>query len=775
VSDNPIALGSEFRASTTEYSYLNSTRTIALSGGGYVVLWGASIPGYVPGYFFQSYVTDVLAQRFDAGGNKVGGEFIVDQDQRYACDLGGAIATTDGGFIAVYYSYAPSVSVSGSEIVLSKFDADGNRVGNEARINLGTDYNQERPHIAALEGGGYVVAWEVREGGGYEPYDIHAQVYDALGAPVGGEIVVNQTTANYQEYARVTGLEGGGFAIVWSTYGYDADGAGNGNAAMARVFAADGSPVTDEFVMNTTVAGNQQDPNVTALAGGGFVAVWETPNAEPAPGWGYGIAAQIYDASGNPVGGEIVVNEQMANDQRDPAVAAAPDGGFVVVWWNYADYGVHAQRFASDGSRAGAEVRVDTFDNAYDDYLNYQASIEFLNDGSYVVGWARASGGSSGAYAIFGQRFAPQTFGTGADESFAGTPGNDWFGGLGGADSLSGGKGVDTLSGGNGNDTLDGGVGADVLYGGAGDDTYHVERRTDSTVELDGEGNDTVISPIAWTLAAYVDNLVLTGTALAGDGNDIANIITGNDLNNALRGRDGADTLIGGLGKDTLRGDSGADSMDGGGGDDTYFVDDAGDVITEALDQGYDTVNSQLSYQLAANIEELRLQGTDDLDGSGNDLANRIRGNDGANLLEGAENNDTLFGGAGADTLAGGIGNDRLTGSSQGDVFLFAAVNAGNDVITDFGKNVDKFDLSGNLFTKVALAGNGDTILTHAGGTVRLQGDFTLTLAQWNDRVINTARTAESASTFDWHEATTLAAQLQNDVVHFPNGDWLFA
>ena len=98
--------------------------------------------------------------------------------------------------------------------------------------------------------------------------------------------------------------------------------------------------------------------------------------------------------------------------------------------------------------------------------------------------------------------------------------------------------------------------------------------------------------------------------------------LTGNEFANTIVGNAGNDTLIGGAGNDTLNGGAGADTMAGGTGNDTYFVDNAGDVVTEAVGEGTDTILASVSYTLAAGseVEKLTATGSTGLTLTGNEL-----------------------------------------------------------------------------------------------------------------------------------------------------------
>ena len=304
------------------------------------------------------------------------------------------------------------------------------------------------------------------------------------------------------------------------------------------------------------------------------------------------------------------------------------------------------------------------------------------------------------------------------------------------ANHITGNTGANTLYGKGGNDTLVGGAGADVMYGGGGADTYAVENVLDQVIELAGQGIDTVLSRVSFTLGDNVENLEL----IAGSNVNA----TGNDLNNRLTGNIGKNTLDGKGGNDILNGGNEADIMIGGTGDDYFYVNRSDDQVIEFEDEGIDTVSSSFSYTLSEHLENLVLTTTLDLTGTGNANDNSLTGNSGKNTLTGFAGNDILNGKVGADTMIGGEGDDTYHVDNAGDVvteidgegYDTVISTAANYTLAEFveavtlgsyystnatGNDADNV-MTGNAGKNILLGGAGDDIINGGGGVDRLDG-----------------------------------------------------
>ena len=230
---------------------------------------------------------------------------------------------------------------------------------------------------------------------------------------------------------------------------------------------------------------------------------------------------------------------------------------------------------------------------------------------------------------------------------------------------------------------------------------YHVDPAVLAALGQGETRTDTFTVSLTDGHTATQETVTITLTGTAGDlslqGTNGAESLMGGSGNDTIKGLGGDDHLYGLDGNDSLVGGAGADTMFGGHGDDTYVVDSLSDIVSEEStgagidDSGNDRVFSTVSYTLGNFIEGLNLDGSGDINGTGNDLQNNIYGNGGANLLSGLGGNDKLKGGAGDDTLIGGAGNDILEGGTGSDHFVFDAAGASNGVdrISDFEHGID--------------------------------------------------------------------------------------
>jgi trimeric autotransporter adhesin len=277
---------------------------------------------------------------------------------------------------------------------------------------------------------------------------------------------------------------------------------------------------------------------------------------------------------------------------------------------------------------------------------------------------------------------------------------------------IIGGFDNDTLNGTPLVDLLDGNFGADIMRGGGGNDTYIVDDGSDAVFENVGDGTDTVRSFVHFVLPANVENLILeVGSGdLQGYGNGLPNTITGNEGSNLLDGRGGPDVLIG---------------QDG---NDLYVVDDAGDVVIEtSASGGNDVVFASAHFALSANVETLILEGTANLQGYGNDLANTLYGNVGNNLLDGRGAADGMRGDAGNDTyFVDDAGDQAIENAGEGNdaVFSTAHFALSANVETLVLQGIADLQGYGNTFANLLYGNGGHNLLDGRGGPDIMLGGF---------------------------------------------------
>jgi hypothetical protein len=300
-----------------------------------------------------------------------------------------------GNFVVVWNSIFQDGS--GSGVFGQRFDAAGVRVGGEFLVNNTTPGQQLAATVAVARRGDFVVAWEDQ----YGDIDIKARRYDRSGAALGAEFRVNAYTPGAQRFPSVAYDAAGNFVVVWGS-AHDGDAGG----VFGRRFGASGNPIGAEFTVNSYTTGFQGDPRVVGTAGGGFVVVFVGEG-----GSDY-LHARRFDAGGSPIGAEFSVTTSGAG--IEPAVAALPQGGFVVVWTSYlqdgSSFGVFGRAFDAQGLPLTPEIPVNSFTT---DAQAFPA-VAVDGQGGVVVIWESTlqDGSSQG---VFGQRFTAEGARRGAE------------------------------------------------------------------------------------------------------------------------------------------------------------------------------------------------------------------------------------------------------------------------------------------------------------------------------------------------------------------------
>jgi len=226
---------------------------------------------------------------------------------------------------------------------------------------------------------------------------------------------------------------------------------------------------------------------------------------------------------------------------------------------------------------------------------------------------------------------------------------------------------------------------AGVGFNGTNDDFAVVRYNTDGSLDATFDEDGILVLSVgpgddnAFDVVIRPDgSMVAVGQTQTGTGLAIGLVIIGTEGDDDLVAGSGDDTILGFGGNDVLNGKGGADSMIGGGDDDRYYVNHARDEVLEELDGGVDRVLAKIDYALDENFENLRLLGTQALDGTGNASRNQLIGNDAANVLTGGQGKDTLLGLGGDDVLIGSAGRDDMRGGDGEDLYY---VNHVDDVV----------------------------------------------------------------------------------------------
>jgi hypothetical protein len=233
--------------------------------GDFVVSWH----GYGPGDDSELMGSGVFARRFNAAGQPLGGEFRANTtttglqaDPTVAMDA-------NGDFVVAWEGW--DQDGSGLGVFAQRYSAAGEPRGQEFLVNDYTANTQSDPVVAMDADGDFVVAWR-SFGQDDSDFGVFARRFDAAGNPVGGEFRVNTITQGNQSYVSVAMDAGGDFVVAWDSYHSGLD-------VQAQRFNAAGQPQGGEFQVSMT-SQSSADSTVAMDADGDVVVAWNSGDSD---------------------------------------------------------------------------------------------------------------------------------------------------------------------------------------------------------------------------------------------------------------------------------------------------------------------------------------------------------------------------------------------------------------------------------------------------------------------------------------------------------------
>ncbi|MGD2093495.1 MAG: dockerin type I domain-containing protein [Phycisphaerales bacterium] len=374
-----MVCGDEFQVNTRTSLAQANAAAAAGWGGEFVIVWSSR-------YSTSGRSNDIVGQCFWADCRPIGEEFLINSE-RVGNQTVPSVAVDSGGNFVVAWQ---GPGEDEEDIFARRFDSGGRSLGDEFRVNSNTIDRQLCPDVAMDGDGNFVIVWEsmgiIEEG----EKAICGQLYDSNGLEIGEEFVVNKESYDCRNPDVAMGSNGD-FVVVWLQNR-------TSKLVMSRLYHCDGAAKTEPFEVSTVKISSLTGPSVAANFEGRFVVSWDgNPNSAGEDD----VHVRLYDSDGIALGEQFVVNTTIEGPQQNPRVAMDERGRFVVVWDCEIDPDINeleifAQRFDSSGGAIGGEFQVNTY--MADDQK--QPAVAMGNNGEYIVAW-QSKGQDGSKWGIF--------------------------------------------------------------------------------------------------------------------------------------------------------------------------------------------------------------------------------------------------------------------------------------------------------------------------------------------------------------------------------------
>jgi len=309
---NGISIGDEFQINTTTSGNQTESSVAMDSVGNFIVSW------HGPGIDEE----DIFTQRFDPYGQPLGDELYVNSYTQGKQQYPKVTMNGAGNFAVVWESDKLIADKIMRVASCQLFDVNGLFVGEEFDVISLADCRY--PNVAMDPNGNFTIVW--MEDRSSKTRIIMAQLYNFDGTAKTVPFEVSTIKSCCLTEPTIAMNDSGYFVITWD---------GDPELARlddihARLFDPNGTPIDEQFMVNTTLDGPQQYPHVAMNNEDQFIIVWNSQTGTQSSE--RDIFGQLYDSLGLPIGEEFQLNTYVEGDQRYSDIALSETGVFVTVW-----------------------------------------------------------------------------------------------------------------------------------------------------------------------------------------------------------------------------------------------------------------------------------------------------------------------------------------------------------------------------------------------------------------------------------------------------------
>jgi hypothetical protein len=314
----------------------------------------------------------LLLRKFSVQDSPLAPPFVVARSPGGGCCFGGAMAGNSNGELVVAFT--------GTRPQARRYGFPSG--SHNLKLNSSEKFLRRELHSVAMDSrGDFVAVWQSQgqeRPDGLAEWGIFGRLVNSAGIPIGPEFHANSVEQGHQVSPAVSmAAATGAFVVVWET-----NPTGNGAQVGAQLFSATGARVGGEFRIGSVIDGAWQPHAAVAMAqDGSFVVVWQEPVENDAST--YIILGQRFSSDGTPVGAQLRISEGLPGFQEFPDVAADPHGNFIVTWNEDNITGVTMSRlYRANGSPVTTRPVALTQGVGQED-----AVVAFGSNGTFAIAW----------------------------------------------------------------------------------------------------------------------------------------------------------------------------------------------------------------------------------------------------------------------------------------------------------------------------------------------------------------------------------------------------